>query len=104
MKIKYSLENYIEGVKAFNKETMEWSYLDDKYQYIASGNVSEPWEKSCDNAHGGLYISWAFKKENLTNEEILEHYYEELIDILRLDMENEVDNIEYIEINYKEKE
>lgn len=61
----------------------------------------EHWEESCDNEKSGLDVSWAFQKDNVTDLEISEHFYKELIIILNSNIDNEVDYINYVELDYK---
>lgn len=100
MKFNYSLEEYKKGVKKFVADTKNWITLDDYKFYTATGNTNEIWEETSDNANGGLDVSWAFHKDNITDKEIVEKFYENIIGVLNTNIENEVDYINNIEINY----
>ncbi len=51
------LKDYIESAKNFSEETKAWGNLNEYAYYTTTGNS---WEESCDNASGGIDISWAF--------------------------------------------
>lgn len=53
MKIK----NYAEICKKFAAETAEWHRLPEGEFYTTLG---KDWVETCDNAHGGFDVSWAF--------------------------------------------
>ena len=97
MEKTYYLKDYIEAVKKFVKDTKNWGNLDIYKHYIAVGsNCIE----SEDNQENGLNLAWSFKKENLTNSEIVEEFYKQVINILNLNIENDVDYLEFIKIKY----
>lgn len=74
MEIEYCLKDYINGVKKFIEESKNWINIDSYKFYTCTGNVADDWEESCDNANGGLDISWAFKKKEITDLEIIEQF------------------------------
>ena len=43
----------------FSKDTQDWSALESGKFYTTLGNG---WNESCDNADGGIDVSWAFWK------------------------------------------
>lgn len=98
MKIIYNFEDYKKCVLSFAEDTKEWEGLDERRWYTAC-NTYESWEETTDNSNGGLDIRWAFHRENISNTEILEHFYEEIMNILNTNIDNEVD-IESIEFDY----
>lgn len=51
------LKDYISAAKTFAAETQEWGNLNGYSFYTTTGDA---WEESCDNASGGIDISWAF--------------------------------------------
>lgn len=52
------LHDYIESCIKFAADTKDWAGLDSYKYYTATQNGN--WEESCDNAHGGLGVDWAF--------------------------------------------
>lgn len=54
------LKDYIEATKNFSEETKAWGNLSEYAYYTTTGNS---WEESCDNASGGIDISWAFHED-----------------------------------------
>lgn len=77
-----SVLNYADICKKFSADTAEWGNLDEFKSYTTDGSE---WKETCDNAHNGVDVSWAFQ---LSNEEIEQHaaeqLYEQLIDELDL--------------------
>ena len=53
-----NLEEYTLTCKEFAHDTESWGGLTDCRFYTTDGVGC--WDESCDNAHGGLDISWAF--------------------------------------------
>lgn len=97
MENTYYLKDYIEAVKNFVNDTKNWGNLDTYKHYVA---VSSNWIESEDNQENGLNLAWSFKKENLTNSEIVEEFYKQVINILNSNIENDVDYLEFIKIKY----
>ncbi len=58
-----NVESYIDCCKKFAKDTQGWARLDD-YNYYTTQNDSD-WAETCDNAHGGIDVSWAFHKSSV---------------------------------------
>lgn len=80
------IEEYKEVCIQFAKETKDWNQLN-KYKYYTSNGNS--WEESCDNAHGGLDISWAFQmKEN----KIKELAPQKFVDLIKEEIQTAIDN------------
>lgn len=52
------LRDYIESCIKFAVDTKDWAELD-FYKYYTATQDGD-WEESCDNAHGGLGVDWAF--------------------------------------------
>lgn len=97
MENTYYLKDYVEAVKKFVNDTKNWGNLDAYKYYIAVGSN---WIESKDNQENGLDLAWSFKKENLTNSEIVEEFYKQVINILNSNIENDVDYLEFIKIKY----
>lgn len=52
-----SFEQYKEGLETFLRESAEWEELD-RFRFYSVNNFG--YYESCDNANGGLDVSWAF--------------------------------------------
>ncbi len=52
------LRDYVESCIKFAVDTKDWAELD-FYKYYTATQDGD-WEESCDNAHGGLGVDWAF--------------------------------------------
>lgn len=92
----YNLKKYIESVKKFVEDTKEWGNLDRYQHYVA---VNGEWVESCDNAEGGLDVSWSFKKD-VDLVLIKEHFIEEITNMLRcLALDNDVTDLDISIIN-----
>lgn len=97
MENTYYLKDYIEAVKKFINDTKKWASLNIYKYYIAVGSN---WKESSDFIENSLNLNWAFKKENVTNFEIVEEFYKQVINILSSNIENNVDYLEFIKIKY----
>ena len=79
-----TFENYVKSCKQFAAETAEWGGVDPSQHYT----TVEPygWEETCDNAHGGLFLDWAFHMDDSKIEKYAEQEYIDHItdDALRL--------------------
>lgn len=53
------IQEYVKSCIQFSHDTYKWAELDDTKFYTTTPNGG--WEETCDNAHGGLDVSWAFK-------------------------------------------
>lgn len=71
-----SVLNYAEICKKFSADTTEWGDLDEFKFYTTDGSE---WKETCDNAHNGVDVSWAFQ---LSNEEIEQQAAEQLYELL----------------------
>ena len=76
----YNLKEYIESVKKFVEDTKDWGYLDICKMYMAVGS---DWVETCNNAEGGINVSWAFKLDDVDEDLIKKHFIEEIADLLR---------------------
>lgn len=54
-----TIRAYIECCKKFAEDSKSW-YTFDIYKFYTTDNYSWDWKETCDNAHGGLDVSWAF--------------------------------------------
>lgn len=57
MKIN-GFQNYLEYCKKFAEDSHEWAALDE-FQFYTTHPL-DGWRESCDNAHGGMDVRWAF--------------------------------------------
>lgn len=74
------LQDYIESAQTFATETKDWGSLNEYAYYTTTGNG---WDESCDNAPGGLDISWAFHESSEKIEkEAGQHFINEIADRL----------------------
>lgn len=74
------LKDYIESAKTFAKETKDWGSLNEYAYYTTNGNG---WDESCDNAPGGIDISWAFHESaEKIEKEAGQHFINEIADRL----------------------
>lgn len=74
------LKDYIEATKNFSEETKAWGNLNEYAYYTTTGNS---WEESCDNASGGIDISWAFHEDaEKIEKEAVQHLIDEIVDRL----------------------
>lgn len=68
------INDYKNACLQFAEETKEWGSLDD-YKLYTTDNSG--WRESCDNAHGGLDVCWAFHQ---TPEQIAEQAPQRFVD------------------------
>ena len=54
-----TIHDYTQACIDFANDTSSWGALDEYQFYTTTGNG---WEESCDNAHGGLSVRWAFHR------------------------------------------
>lgn len=56
---KSTLRDYVIACKSFANDTRDWFAIGNRgLLYTTDGG--QGWKESCDNAHGGIDISWAF--------------------------------------------
>ena len=83
----------------FAEDTAEWFALDN-YKFYTTSIFG--WKESCDNAHGGIDISWAFHMDGM---EIRERAPQEFINELVMFIANSCDigedELKYIEKYYQ---
>lgn len=53
-----SLDEYESACRKFAEDQRSWEGLEPGQFYTTNGPGD--WKESCDNAHGGLDVSWAF--------------------------------------------
>lgn len=72
-----TVKTYIDNCLQFAQDTREWGGLDE-YRFYSTKEFGG-WYESCDNAEGGLDVSWAF---NLTAEQIRDEGAQRFVDEL----------------------
>ena len=79
---------YAAACKNFSRNSQEWIGMDSRKFYTTS-QTSEGWEESCDNAHGGLDVSWAFHRaEKDIEEEAPGMYARQIIETVKCMIDN----------------
>ena len=70
------LKDYIDAAKTFAEDTKDWGNINQYAYYTTNGNG---WDESCDNASGGLDISWAFHEtDDKIEKEAGQHFIDEI--------------------------
>lgn len=83
-----NFKNYIMDAKKFSRDTSNLLELKDSKFYVTS--KTSGWEESCDNAYGGVDVSWAFHEtEEEIEKQAVGRLYEMLIDELQLAIDEE---------------
>lgn len=94
--MKYN--EFLKSVKRFSEETAKWSELPGGTFYT----TEEPygWKETCDNEHGGLDVSWAFKmSEKDIEKNAPQEYVDQLLNELEnLTLDNDFEKDEILEI------
>ena len=88
MEEKKIMERYTQSCLMFSYASESWGAVD-PYKFYTSDRA-DYWRETCDNAHGGLDVSWAFHK---TSEYIKEnapaHLLREVLELVRLAADDE---------------
>lgn len=88
-----NVRRYADICKRFAADTIEWSRLPTHNFFTTSG---DGWKETCDNAHGGLDVSWAFHlDEKRIEESAAEELFELLMEMVRLARDDEWDTEGY---------
>ena len=83
---------YLNACRNFAQETRNWSYLPVGRFFTTNDSEESGWTETCDNAHGGLDVSWAFGKEDDYIEKYAPGTYAGMIAQTAVDMlDNEAD-------------
>lgn len=81
---------YLSASIDFARDTKNWSRLDSSKYYTTSNTG---WRDTCDNAHGGLDVSWAFR---LRAQEVRDQcpgmYARAILDLVRTCLDNDCDS------------
>ena len=54
-----TFQDYLTDCLDFSKASQTWSALDYRKPFITTNGSG--WQESCDNANGGIDVSWAFR-------------------------------------------
>lgn len=77
---------YLNACLDFAEKSQDWLDIDSTQCYTTSVDEGG-WRESCDNAHGGISVEWAFK---LSAEKVRElcpgEYAREILDLMRSTM------------------
>ncbi len=79
------LKDYIEAAKTFAEDTKGWGNINEYAYYTTTGNG---WDESCDNAAGGIDVSWAFHE---STEKIEKEAGQHFIDEIAVRLEQGID-------------
>ena len=86
-------KTYLEACKKFARDSEPWLRKDDCSFYVTRGDDSD-WVESCDNACGGIDVSWAFHMtDEKIEQEAPERYAQEII-LAFIDLPAEDDGLE----------
>lgn len=82
-----NVKKYISCCKKFAEDTQKWGKLDGCKFYTTKDDWD--WEETCDNAHGGFDVSWAFHMSAADIEKYApQEFCEIVINILSWDFED----------------
>lgn len=85
--MKYA--DYLKGALAFARDSQNWSAMPNDKFYITTGC---DWDETCDNAEGGLDISWAFhEKADDIRAAAPQHFINELVENVEQGLGEEFD-------------
>lgn len=80
---------YLDICQIFARDSEAWLGIDDGAFYTTA-QTSAGWEESCDNAHGGLDVSWAFHKtEKEVKEEAPGMYARLIVETVKCMIDNQ---------------
>lgn len=83
----YCVEKYAKICCKFAKDTADWDTLETGGCTFYTTTYND-WKQSCDNAHGGISVRWAFHQ---SADYINQHAAEELFDMFINDIQNAID-------------
>ncbi len=82
-------DEYVAACKDFSKNSQEWIRMENG-KFYTTNQTSEGWEESCDNAHGGLDVSWAFRKaEKDVEKEAPGMYARQIVETVKCMIDNQ---------------
>lgn len=77
---------YTNAAIKFAKDSADWADMDPRAFYSTSN--TDIWEETCDNAHGGLLLDWAF---HLSEDEIRASAPQKMLDQLASMLDQAID-------------
>lgn len=84
------ISEYTEICLKFAKDTKNYNELDSYAFYTTDGAFE--WKESCDNAHGGLSVKWAFHKAaEYIKENAAQEMMDELCSLIQCALDDEWD-------------
>lgn len=92
-----NIKEYTEICLDFAKESSDWMRLDERQHYTTCSQGG--WYESCDNADGGIDVSWAFhESESYIRERAPQKFVDKLLQIIQLAIDDEwdVEDLHYI--------
>lgn len=81
-----TISAYTKSAIKFAKDSADWSGMDPYVFYSTS--VTDSWAETCDNAHGGLLLDWAF---HLSEDEIRARAPQQMLDQLASMLDQVID-------------
>lgn len=82
---------YLNACLDFAEKSQDWLGID-RTQFYTTSVDEGGWRESCDNAHGGIAVDWAF---NLSAEKVRElcpgEYAREILGLMRSMVDDECD-------------
>lgn len=86
---KMTIKEYTTAAKRFSADSAGWGDISPYAFYTTAG---DRWAETCDNAHGGLDISWAFHENAATIEaEAPQRFLDQLADLLEQGIDEQCD-------------
>ena len=85
-----NIKEYTEICLDFAKESSDWMRLDERQHYTTCSQGG--WYESCDNADGGIDVSWAFhESESYIRERAPHKFVDKLLQIVQVAIDDEWD-------------
>ena len=85
-----NIKEYTEICLDFAKESSDWMRLDERQHYTTCSQGG--WYESCDNADGGIDVSWAFhESESYIRECAPQNFVDKLLQIVQVAIDDEWD-------------
>lgn len=85
-------KEYLAACQNFAKASQSWERLDQSRFFTTRSVEPGGWCETCDNAHGGIDVSWAFHlDEDRVNEDAPSMYARNIVSVVQSMIDNEVD-------------
>ena len=93
-------EDYLTACLSFAKDSQEWYGIMQRKFYLTDGyDCCGEWYESCDGDHGGLDVSWAFHMAaDDIRKEAPGRYAREIVDLVRVSLDNALDPDTFYEL------